>query len=120
MAAAAVVASLASAHTHVFSNSVTVNRAGPSGKYGGRVNSPNLRCQRNREVQVYRVRTGPDVRIGRTRTGPAGGWSLFAPPGLGNNRKVYALIETKVLASTAQHDHTCAVDRSPVRTIPYP
>jgi hypothetical protein len=120
LAGAAVVASLAIAHNQAFSNAVTLRHAGPGGKYKGKVNSGNARCERNREVQVWRRKASGDVRQGTTYTDALGRWSLFAPPGLGPNRKVYALIETKVLVSNAQHNHSCPVDRSPVRTIPYP
>jgi hypothetical protein len=120
LAGAAVLASLAIAHNQAFSNSVTLKRAGVGGKYSGRVNSGNARCERNREVQVWRRKASGDVRLGTTFTNPNGTWSLFAPPGLGPGRKVYTLIETKVLVGSPQHNHTCAVDRSRVRTTPYP
>jgi hypothetical protein len=120
LAGAAVVASLAVAHNQVFPNAVTLKRAGLGAKYSGRVNSGIARCERNREVQVWRRKASGDVRLGTTYTNPNGGWTLFAPPPLGPGRKVYALIETKVLVGSPQHNHTCAVDRSPVRTIPYP
>jgi hypothetical protein len=117
---AAILASLAIAHNQAFSNAVTLKRAGSGGKYSGRVNSGNARCERNREVQVWRRKASGDVRQGTTFTNANGAWTLFAPPGLGPGRKAYALIETKVLVGSPQHNHTCAVDRSPVRTIPYP
>ena len=120
LAGGAVLAGLAIAHNRTFSNSVTLRYAGPGGKYNGRVNSGIARCERNREVQVWRRKASGDVRQGTTFTNAAGRWNLFASPGLGPNRKVYALIETKVLVGNAQHNHNCAVDRSPVRTIPYP
>jgi hypothetical protein len=120
LAGAATVTSLAIAHNKQFSNAVTVDRAGSGGKYRGQVNSRVKGCFQNREVQVWRRKASGDVRQGTTYTNNAGRWALFAPPGLGPNRKVYALIETKVLLSNQNHDHLCPVDRSPVRTIPYP
>jgi hypothetical protein len=123
LAGAAVVAGMAVAHDKTFSNSVTLTEAkrlSPAvGVYGGRVRSPNPRCPRVREVQVYRADVNPEVRLFATRTQPGGRWRRKGPA-LPNGAKVYALIETKVLRSNAAHDHVCPVDRSPVRTIPYP
>lgn len=120
---AAMTAGLAIAHDRAFSNSVTVGKAkrlGPAvGLYSGRVRSGNVRCPRVREVQVYRADVSPEVRLFSTRATSTGRWRRKGPA-LPNGAKVYALIETKVLASTAAHDHVCPVDRSPVRTIPYP
>jgi hypothetical protein len=116
-------AGVATAHNKEFSNSVVVKEArqyAPNvDSYGGRVKSGNARCKRHREVQVYRVDVTPEVRLFSTRTGPGGYWRRKGPD-LPDGAKVYALIETKVLASNAAHDHTCPVDRSPVRTMPYP
>ena len=61
----------------------------------------------------------PEVRLFTTHTTPFGHWKLKAPT-VPKGAKVQALIETKVLLSNAAHDHTCGVDRSPVRTTPYP
>jgi hypothetical protein len=123
-----VVASLAIAHNRVFPNSVTVtkakNRTPAVAVIRGRVLSGLPNCKRNREVQVWRADVNPEVRLFTTRTSyAAGGLGYWArkTPALPNGAKVYALIETKVLPPfTAAHDHTCPVDRSPVRTIPYP
>jgi hypothetical protein len=120
LAGAAVLASLAIAHNKRFSNSVTLKRAGSGGKYLGQVNSARPRCEANREVQVWRRKASGDVRQGTTFTNAAGRWNLVATPGLGPGKVVYALIEAKVLVGTAQHNHVCAVDRSPLRTTPYP
>jgi hypothetical protein len=130
LAGTALVASLALAHNRVFPNSVTLTRAAPinpggvAAVYRGRVLSNRANCKRNREVQVWRADVNPEVRLFTTRTrnsaGGLGYW-LRKNPALPNGAKVYALIETKVLPPfTAAHDHTCPVDRSPVRTVPYP
>jgi hypothetical protein len=111
------------AHTHVYSNAVKVNKAPPGvgglAIYSGRVTSPKHRCRVHREVQVYHANPNPDVRLGTRITTPGGKWKLKAAS-VPNGHQVYALIETKVLKQTANHDHTCAVDRSPDRTVPYP
>ncbi len=123
-------AGLAIAHDREFPNSVTVTRAkssvpgGAAAAYRGRVLSGLANCKRNREVQVYRADVTPEVRLFTTRTkysaGGLGYWYRKAPA-LPNGAKIYALIETKVIPPfTAAHDHTCPVDRSPVRTVPYP
>ncbi len=113
----------AMAHNRVISNSVTMTKAkriSPAlGVYSGRVLSGNARCKRHREVQVYRVDVTPDVRLFTTFTTPNGFWRRKGPA-VPRGAKVQALIETKVLVSNAAHDHTCAVDRSPVRKTPYP
>lgn len=123
LAAAAVAAGMAVAHNKTFSNAVTLTEAarlGPAvGVYGGRVRSRNPRCPRVREVQVYRADVTPEVRLFSTRARPNGRWRRKGPA-LPDGAKVYALIETKVLRANAAHDHVCPVDRSPVRTIPYP
>jgi hypothetical protein len=116
---------IATGHNKEWSNSVTLTEArqyAPNiDSYGGRVKSANPRCKRRREVQVYRADVTPEVRLFSTRTpaGSSGRWRRKGPD-LPDGAKVYALIETKVLASNAAHDHICPVDRSPVRTIPYP
>jgi hypothetical protein len=124
----AALASFAIAHDREFANSVTVtkakNRTPVSGLIRGRVISGLPHCKRNREVQVWRADVNPEVRLFTTRTrysaGGLGYW-LRKTPALPNGAKIYALIETKVVPPfTAAHDHTCPVDRSPVRTIPYP
>ena len=111
------------AHNKQFSNSVGLveaKRLSPAiGSYGGRVHSGNPRCRRHREVQIWRADVTPEVRLLTTHTGPAGRYRRKGAA-LPDGAKVYALIETKVLAGSAAHDHTCPVDRSPVRTIPYP
>lgn len=123
LVSAAAFASLAMAHNRVISNSVTMTKAkriSPAlGVYSGRVLSGNARCKRHREVQVYRVDVTPDVRLFTTFTTPNGFWRRKGPA-VPRGAKVQALIETKVLVSNAAHDHTCAVDRSPVRKTPYP
>ena len=131
LGAAALIAGLAFAHNKVFPNAVTLTHAGPYAPggpgvvniYRGRVRSPRANCKRNREVQVWRADVTPEVRVFTTRTrysaGGLGYWKKKVPA-LPAGAKVYALIETKVLPPLAGHDHTCPVDRSPVRTIPYP
>ena len=127
MVAAVPIADLAIAHTKAYPNSVTVAKArklGPAvGIYNGRVLSARVQCKRNREVQVFRVDVTPEVRLFTTRTrysaGGLGYWKRKGPA-LPKGAKVQALIETKVLAPFAGHDHTCPVDRSAVRTVPYP
>jgi hypothetical protein len=120
-------ASLAIAHNRQFSNSVTLahakNRTPAVAVIRGRVKSGLPHCKRYREVQVYRADVNPEVRLFTTRTGTGATLGLWRrkTPALPNGAKVYALIETKVVPpSNAAHDHTCPVDRSPVRTIPYP
>jgi hypothetical protein len=111
------------AHNRAFANSVTVAQVKPLApgldRYSGKVHSRKLRCQRRREVQVYRADVNPEVRLFTTRTGRRGGW-LRKGPSMPVGAKVYALIETRVLPGGGAHDHTCPVDRSPVRTTPYP
>jgi hypothetical protein len=123
MAGTAVVASLAIAHNQAFPNQVKLTKAvgiSPAlAKYKGRVNSPKARCERNREVQIWNATPTPDVRVGRTRTGPTGVW-VDKGARVPNGDKVYALIETKVLLSNAAHDHTCVVDTSPNVVFPKP
>ena len=120
---AALTTGIATGHNKEFSNSVTLVEARQYAQnidtYGGRVVSGHPRCRRRREVQIWRADVNPEVRVKTTRTGPFGRYRAKGPD-LPNGAKVYALIETKVLASTAAHDHICPVDRSPVRTVPYP
>ena len=123
LGAGAVVASLAIAHNVVYPSDVVVNKASPSGAwfYKGRVLSAKVPCKANREVQVYHANPTPDVRLGTVFTNADGRWRL-AGPALPNGQKVYALIETKVLnpPNPPGHNHTCRLDRSANRTIPYP
>jgi hypothetical protein len=117
----ALVASLAIAHNVVYPSQVVVKKASPAGLYRGRVLSAKVPCKVNREVQVYHANPNPDVRLGTVFTNGAGRWTL-AGPALPNGHKVYALIETKVLnpPNPPGHNHTCSLDRSPKRAIPYP
>jgi hypothetical protein len=123
LAGAALTAGIATGHNKDFANSVTLAEArqyAPNiDSYGGRVTSGRPRCKRRREVQIWRADVTPEVRVLTTRTGPFGRYRRKGPD-LPNGAKVYALIETKVLASNAAHDHICPVDRSPVRTMPHP
>jgi hypothetical protein len=123
VSAATVAAGVAMAHNKEFSNSVTLAEArqyAPNlDSYGGRVISGHPRCKRRREVQIWRADVTPEVRVLTTRTGPYGRYRRKGPD-LPNGAKVYALIETRVLLSNGAHDHTCPVDRSPVRTMPHP
>jgi hypothetical protein len=120
---AAVFGAAAVAHNKQFSNSVSLveaTRLTPAiGTYGGRVNSGKPRCRRHREVQIWRADVNPEVRLLTAHTGPGGKFRRKGAA-LPDGAKVYALIETKVLLGNAAHNHTCPVDRSPVRTIPYP
>ena len=120
---AAVFGGAAVAHNKRFSNSVSLveaKRLSPAiGTYGGRVTSGKPRCRRHREVQIWRADVTPEVRVVTGHTGPGGKYRRKGPA-LPDGAKVYALIETKVLLGNAAHNHTCPVDRSPVRTIPYP
>jgi hypothetical protein len=124
LAGAAALGSVALAHDKVFRNAVTLGKAdrlagGAPGIYRGRVLSPSPKCKHRREVQIYRADVTPEVRIRTTRTTPRGRWKTKGPA-LPDGAKVYALIETRVVTSNPAHDHSCPVDRSPVRTIPYP
>ena len=123
---AVVTASIAPAHNVSFGNQVNLFRAkdygGPAanlGTYAGRVLSNRPNCRRYREVQIWRVANPSDVRLRTTRTDTTGFFRAKGPR-LAAGQKVYALIETKVIPAGAGHSHTCGVDRSPVRTYPYP
>ena len=126
LAGAVVVTSIAPAHNVTFGNQVSLNRArdygGPAANladYKGRVNSTRINCERKREVQIWRVANPSDVHLVTTRTTTTGFFRVKGPR-IAAGQKVYALIETKVIPSGGGHNHTCRVDRSPVRTYPYP
>jgi hypothetical protein len=126
LAATVVLASIAPAHNVSFGNRVTLTKAedygGPAANlavYQGRVVSAKPNCKRFREVQLWRVATPSDVRIKSLRTTHRGTYKVKGPR-LAAGQKLYALIETHVIPSGAGHNHTCPVDRSPVRTYPYP
>jgi len=123
LAGLAALGGLAIAHDRVYSNAVTLTKAdrlSPAvGVYRGRVTSGKPNCKRRREVQIYRADVTPEVRILTFRTDNLGRWNRKGPA-LPDGAKVYALIETKAVPPLAGHDHNCPVDRSPVRTIPYP
>jgi len=124
LAGTVVATSIAPAHNVNFGNQVNLNRArdylaSNYADYKGRVFSNRPNCERYREVQIWRVANPSDIRLRTTRTTPTGFFRVKGPQ-VANGQKVYALIETKVIPSGAGHNHTCAVDRSPVRTYPYP
>ena len=124
LAGAIVATSIAPAHNVSFGNQVNLNRArdylaSNYADYKGQVSSSKPNCKRNREVQIWRVDTPSDVRLKTTHTTPTGFFRVKGPQ-VAAGEKVYALIETKVIPSGAGHNHTCRVDRSPVRTYPYP
>ena len=126
LAGALVATSLAPAHNVNFGNRVNLTKAvdygGPAANlalYEGKVVSGRPNCERNREVQIWRVETPSDVRIKTLRTTPNGNFRVKGPR-VAAGEKLYALIETKVIPAGAGHNHTCPVDRSPVRTYPHP
>jgi hypothetical protein len=120
---AALIASLAFAHTYAYPNQVTLSKARPLGGaiavYKGRVLSGKLRCKVAREVQIFHATPNPDIRVARGYSHAGGYWKVKGAR-VPNGNKVYALIETKVLAQNPNHDHTCLVDRSTNRKFPYP
>lgn len=126
LAGTVIATSIAPAHNVNFRNQVNLSLArdygGPAANlaiYQGRVNSPRPNCERYREVQIWRVANPSDVRLKTLRTTPTGFFRVKGPR-IAAGRKVYALIETKYIPAPAGHNHTCPVDRSPVRTYPYP
>ena len=126
LAGTVVAVSIAPAHNVNFGNSVNLTKAqdygGPAANlaiYQGRVNSGKPNCKRKREVQIYRVDTPSDVRLKTLRTTTTGFYRVKGPR-IAAGEKVYALIETKYIPAAAGHNHICPVDRSPVRTYPYP
>jgi hypothetical protein len=125
LSGAAVVATMAFAHTVHHANRVTLSHAAPQAAnparalYRGKVRSAKHACEKNREVQVFHVTPPNDTRVARTRSNGAGDWKASGAL-VPNGDKVYALIETKVLKANANHDHSCKVDRSGNRRFPYP
>ncbi len=87
-AAVAIAAALGMAGT-AFAGSNTTVTINPNGDPHGKVKSSNASCVEGRKVKVYRVKPGPDDKIGDDLADSDGDWSIGNPGGGG---KIYAKV----------------------------
>jgi hypothetical protein len=99
-------AAMVSAHNASFDSSVSINYDRPNFK--GRVSSSRDRCERDREVSVFKVRTGPDRLIGTDTTNDNGRYSVPKP---GARGRFYARVSREVFGGYG-HRHECEADTS--------
>jgi hypothetical protein len=120
VAALALGAGVASAHTVRFDSQVTAHfteQPGPPAidsdagwdYFSGRVNSTKQACKSRREVYVFLKQRGEDP-LWPTQTNGDGFWRLLVedPP----NDTYYARALRKVLRNTSAHSHVCKAARS--------
>jgi cysteine-rich repeat protein len=113
--AVAFTAEAASAHTVRFGGQLTVRFIGEINVFKGRVTSSKAACESGRRVSVFRVASGPDVRVRSDRTDGVGRWQVVynAP-----TDDYYAKVARKDLGGSG-HDHICiAVTTSPFEIPP--
>jgi len=98
----------ASAHTASFDSTVTISQVDSHLKVHGHVESGPRFCQTDRDVEVFKVRRGPDKFIDDSNTGNDRIWGPVVVPKRG---RYYARVLQAVRTSYG-HDHTCLADRS--------
>jgi hypothetical protein len=60
----------------VAARTLTLSYAAAQHAFKGKLSSAVVACTSNQSVSVYRVRTGPDLKVGATKTNGSGVWSL--------------------------------------------
>src|SRR5688572_22863371 len=112
--AAAFLAEAASAHTVRFGGQLTVRFIGETNVFKGRVTSSKAACESGRRVNVFRVVSGPDVRVASDRTDSVGRWQLVynAPAD-----DYYAKLARRDIGGPG-HDHICVAVRTSTFEIP--
>jgi hypothetical protein len=99
-------AAMVSAHNASFDSSVSINHDRPNFK--GRVSSERERCERDREVSVFKARKGPDRLIGTDTTNDNGRYVVPKP---GARGRFYAKVAREVFGGYG-HRHVCEADTS--------
>ena len=109
------IAGTAPAHTTSYRSKVTLHigsaGGGASTVWFGEVTSPKAGCQPNRNVKVFRIEPGPDVRVARGETDSDGHFAIQRPGYPPPNGDYYAKV-TRENIGPRGHRHICQVDRS--------
>jgi len=80
--------------------------------YHGKVKSTYPQCAHNREVKLFRKRSGPDEKIGKDKTNSHGHWHVHFPGDPNNGDEFYAKAGVKNVSSSGT-GLSCAGDKSP-------
>jgi len=108
-------AAVAVAGVEKFDSRTTISRFLPL--YHGKVNSPEPKCRRGRNVILFERRPGKDRKLGRDRTSKRGKWKVQVPAGqLQPNDRFYARARRK-LNIVSGNGYVCRADRS--RTVTF-
>ena len=112
--AAATVTEVASAHVVRFGGSLSARFLPATNVFKGRVTSSNERCEAGRRVAVFRVRSGPDQRVGLDRADSVGRWRLVHNARAG---RYYAKALYRDIGP-GEHRHICVAIRTTTFEIP--
>jgi hypothetical protein len=83
--------------------------------FAGRVTSPATACLPNRLVRVFKVKEGPDKRIGFDLTDSLGRWRVDRR---GANGRFYARVARTAVGAYYGQGDTCAAARSKTIRVP--
>jgi hypothetical protein len=108
LAATALVASAAYAHTFAWKTSAVIGSGDGTGAQG-KVGSKNAACKKNRKVTLFKVEGKNRTKIGSDRTDADGKWRVDAPLIEGDYQVDVA---PKTLKKNAHHKHSCKKGKS--------
>jgi hypothetical protein len=119
VAVSAIAVPAASAGVHKYDTRLTIARDGGGGFYHGDVISEVRKCERGRQVTLFKKRPGADRELGTVRSGYSGGshasWGFVIPRAkLHRGDRHYAQVTRKV-----GEGFVCRADRSKTLTWPY-
>jgi cysteine-rich repeat protein len=112
--AAGVITDVAAAHNVRFGGSLTARFISETNVFKGRVTSTNDACEPGRRVAVFRVRSGPDLRVASDLTDSLGRWRLVYNARAGD---YYAKVLRRDIGP-GDHDHICIGIRTTTFDIP--
>ena len=98
-------ASMAIAHETAAASATTFRYSEASGKFQGRVSSPQARCERNRVVKVSQETPQGLEFVGKTRTDSEGRWRVSEPNANGAYRAV--VVRRVGRNDRPRHIHIC-------------
>src|SRR5918992_1272044 len=112
--AAGVITDVAAAHNVRFGGSLTARFISETNVFKGRVTSTNDACEPGRRVAVFRVRSGPDLRVASDLTDSLGRWRLVYNARAGD---YYAKVLRRDIGP-GDHHHICIGIRTTTFDIP--
>ena len=103
---------VASAHTFDVKTTTSLRYKRDTEKFKGRIRAEGglKRCQRNRKVELYKSRSGPDRFIGSDRSNDGGYWGIKARNA--NGHYYVKVLEKHVVKQ--HHNHRCRPTRKDI------